>query len=791
MRKTTITLALFLSFVLCLFCFASCGKKSADATTGNQATAPATTASGDATKTGETTGTATQPEATQPEATEPEVTAAPHEHTPDTEWTVIAEPTCSAPGRKVLFCQECGVAIEEDVIPINPDAHAVLSWTVTKEPTLLEQTGSRHGECSLCHQDVVEELAFELEIQHWTDSSDGQFWYKHNIREEVLNGDHFYPTDEAPNGKDLLIEYSVLWNETIKNLIPGTQFDNSPFVDARIGNANGGGDCGYLIWWSFADNMGESFCKFAGGFESGTLGDIEDGDTVTPAGMCAGGGTYADYPNIAGSDPEHPEYGWHRIAIRYHEELTNEAEVKAGEKAKYFLSVTTYIDGVRVSTLTGSDMTRGEGKDSKLFTAVSDGEGGITYADNDRYLYGFRLNWVQAQTGKDVYFSIADYSVTVGDEFVQNVVPVDDPAEKTIEVAEGVTLPAKIWYTVPCDEHVWDGNDTVVKAATLLADGTRAKVCANCGATISTETVKYEPAVVSFTDASSDAYNPVKANLRALEGDKRFYPTDADAEGNDLLIEYSVLWNESMLNFLGSAKPYFHTCVGKENGTEQINNVAYWSPVADNANADCKFAGGFEYGTMRTSEEGNPYPQMTKPVGDSIDEFPNIGGNNGGDGTDQGEPQWGWHRVQIRLHVDVTNAEALKADTTAGATAATYKCTTTIYIDGVLVSILSSDTMTDRNNAYDNKLFSAASDGQGGIVYTDVREEEWIHAMRINSTKAKDGTTIYVVYGDVFVSCGKTFIQNVEKVATPAAAQFEVADGVTVPASMFYQAKAD
>ena len=441
MRKTTITLALFLSFVLCLFCFASCGKKSADATTAKPdvtTAQPGTTPSGEA-----TTATPTTADATEG-STE-------HVHTPATAYTVDREATCQAAGSKSYHCTECDAIIPETVVEIPVTDHNVENWTVTAEATVLNPVGSRHGECTFCHQDIVEDLRFEPEIQHWTDISDGQFWYKHDIQAEVLNGDHFYPTEEAPNGKDLLIEYSVLWNETIKNLIPGTQFDNSPFVDARIGNANGGGDCGYLIWWSFADNMGESYCKFAGGFESGTLGDIEDGDTVTPAGMCAGGGTYADYPNIAGSDPEHPEYGWHRIAIRYHEELTNEAEVKAGEKAKYFLSVTTYIDGVRVSTLTGSDMTRGEGKDSKLFTAVSDGEGGITYADNDRYLYGFRLNWVQAQEGKDVYFSIADYSVTVGDEFVQNVEKVATPVAAELEVAEGVTVPATMFYQAKAD----------------------------------------------------------------------------------------------------------------------------------------------------------------------------------------------------------------------------------------------------------------------------------------------------------------------------------------------------
>ncbi|MBR4336358.1 MAG: hypothetical protein IKP74_07890, partial [Clostridia bacterium] len=346
-------------------------------------------------------------------------------------------------------------------------------------------------------------------------------------------------------------------------------------------------------------------------------------------------------------------------------------------------------------------------------------------------------------------------------------------------------IPETVVAIPATDEHQY-GEWTTTKEASVLGDGAEERTCTVCSHKEQRSTT-FEPTVVTFTDASSDAYNEEKANIREIMGDKHFYPTANDAAGNDLLVEYSILWNDSMLNFVGTAKPYFHTCVGKENGTEEINNIAYWSPVADNSNADCKFAGGFEYGTMRTSEPGNPYPQMTKPVGDSINEFPNIGGFNGGDGIDQGETQWGWHRVQIRLHIDVTNADALKADAAAGATDATYKCITTIYIDGVLVSILSSDAMTNGSVSYDNKLFTAASDGQGGIVYTDVREAEWIHAMRINSTKAKDGTTIYLVYGDVSMTCGKDFVQKVVKVGTPANKTLEVAEGVELGAKVWYR----
>ena len=43
MKKLSIALALLLCVVLCVFCFASCGKKKADATTAAPGTTPAGT----------------------------------------------------------------------------------------------------------------------------------------------------------------------------------------------------------------------------------------------------------------------------------------------------------------------------------------------------------------------------------------------------------------------------------------------------------------------------------------------------------------------------------------------------------------------------------------------------------------------------------------------------------------------------------------------------------------------------------------------------------------------------
>ena len=141
------------------------------------------------------------------------------------------------------------------------------------------------------------------------------------------------------------------------------------------------------------------------------------------------------------------QWGWHRVSIRYREEVTNVDAVKAGEAATYKLTMWVYIDGVLVLHFSDSDHMR-NGVSYKLFTAESDGEGGITYVENDAlYLHGAFMDSTRLEDGKNPgYSSIADYSVTVGTDFVQNVKKVTNPTETTWEIASGVFVPSTMWY---------------------------------------------------------------------------------------------------------------------------------------------------------------------------------------------------------------------------------------------------------------------------------------------------------------------------------------------------------
>ena len=107
-----------------------------------------------------------------------------------------------------------------------------------------------------------------------------------------------------------------------------------------------------------------------------------------------------------------------------------------------------YIDGVMVLHCSDTDhiWEGGDKTDRKHYSAEPDGNGGIKYTENDNlYIHGAFLDSTKMASGVG-YFEIADYSVTIGSNFVQNVRKVTSPVADTLTVAEGVTVPSTMWY---------------------------------------------------------------------------------------------------------------------------------------------------------------------------------------------------------------------------------------------------------------------------------------------------------------------------------------------------------
>ena len=421
MKRLTLTLAFVLCLILCVFAFASCGKKKAAATTAEQATAAATTAA-QTTAAPATTTTATP-------------TPPPHEHTPEANPTVDQKPTCSSPGEQSYYCEECGEKIPgtTEPIPIDPKAHRITEWTVTEPVNMFHVSGRREGYCPLCEQTIGEDLTFEPTIEAFTASS-GQYNTDKVYYADVRGDKHFYPTESDPEGNDLFVEYSILWNETVLNFDPASDC-------YMCGRFEGGKP---LYYFSPVVGCPTSDAAVAGAFE--WMGNfkttVSDAEVTTPATMMAPSSNYADYPNIMGADPDHPEYGWHRIGIRYHLELI---DGRSGDAlTDYVGTVTVYLDGTAIYKLSTGNLGM-QVWESQLFKAevVDDN---VTYSDTDNWIIPFQINRANAKVNTTAYLALADIYVSCGKGFVMPVEKVASPEAATLTVADDVDLPAPIYF---------------------------------------------------------------------------------------------------------------------------------------------------------------------------------------------------------------------------------------------------------------------------------------------------------------------------------------------------------
>ncbi|MBR4770818.1 MAG: hypothetical protein IK090_07830, partial [Clostridia bacterium] len=333
------------------------------------------------------------------------------------------------------YCPECGDVVATEQVPAVPDAHKVASWTVTEAVNMFHTTGSRNGVCTVCGNTIVEEIKFQPTIEAFGYLSGKKYNYSQVDFKDVRGNKHFYPTDDNPDGNDMMIEFSILWNETILNLDPAA---NCYMCGRFEGNKP-------IYYFSPVPGCPTSDAAFSGAFEyMGNFGTpISDAEVTTPATMCGAAPNYSDYPNIAGPDEANPEYGWHRVGIRYHLELL---DGKTGEELTDYVAIATcYVDGVAIFKLsTGTDGM--QNWESMLFRAESDGAGGVVYSDAGNFIIPFQINKAQAKVETTAYLVLADVYVSCGKDFLMKVEKVATPAAATLEVADGVEIPAPIYF---------------------------------------------------------------------------------------------------------------------------------------------------------------------------------------------------------------------------------------------------------------------------------------------------------------------------------------------------------
>ena len=335
---------------------------------------------------------------------------------------------------------------------------------------------------------------------------------------------------------------------------------------------------------------------------------------------------------------------------------------------------------------------------------------------------------------------------------------------------------------IPIDPDGHQADWNVVRQPTVVdqADGSRNGVCVLCGKSVE-QTTRFSPTILACTDKDGGTFVYDRFSFADVTRGAHFYPTADASSGNDLLIEYSVFYNRTMLNLdTERCDPYVTTRINAE-------TVVYWSPTSNISPAWCKYAGGFE-GTednfiIPVSDGTVNTPTKMTGEGGGYDDYPNIGGAN------QSSPAYGWHRVSIRIHQELANATALKQDATAGKTKATYVLTETVYIDGKPAYKLKTETSETPMHKKANLLFTAVSDGKGGIVYTDISADRYVIPFQLDDTTAKSGQTVYVAIADVSVSCGANFVQSVETLTSPTPSTLTVATGVNLSAPIYYRLK--
>ena len=707
MKKLSIALSLILCLVLCVFVFASCGKKdNATGTTAAQGTTPEGTAAA-----------STTAPATTAEATTAEPTTAPHEHTPEADYTIDKPATCGADGSKSIHCSECGNIIPgtEVKIDADPTLHVVDEWTTV--PATVIKEGKKTGTCTVCGQPVEKTVEFEAKI--YDAASAGYAWkIKKNLNDALAEGEHFYPTEENPNGLAYYFEVDFLWNETIT-----TNWIDGDGMRIELVDADSTRDNLYLLVPK-NDKWGSSDAKASGGFDYGWNANHKI--VYGPKGVDGTGTNAENFPNIGA-------YGWHRIGVKVYQE----AAIK-GDGVTYSMVSTLYLDGIKAWQITfdeenGKSFSKWLEKKLMFFTATND-NGTLVYADPSADLcLDFSAYHSEEMTGLFMVTGEA-VSCAVDPDFTpEGAAPVATPAAATITVAEGVDLPAEIWFADP---------DAVPEPD------------------IDFEVFTYNPADLDhYTYNNDKSMLLLTKTLPDMLNGEHFYPTEENPEGLDAYFEMAILYNETMANFANDAFLFTFNFKGG-NG----DNLFYLYTKDNASSAWCKFSGGFDYGRGKGDNPILFGPAGTQ--GGTKDTYPNLG-------------EYGWHKIGVRMH----QSAALDGDNVV------YSGVSYLYIDGELVWKV--DLNMEQFVTHKNLLFTATNNA-GVLVYADNANADKVRMQLRGEGINNSSAPFYFIFGDVSWSVvDPDWIPAVEPVADPTPAEYKINDDLTVPAAVYFQAKSN
>ena len=523
----------------------------------------------------------------------------------------------------------------------------------------------------------------------------------------------FFPNEANDyTGNDLLIEFSFLYNESMSNAKDGV------LTVMYIENNN-------------VFNINLKTGKISNNERSGdvVLYKADDSGNVSIGG-----------------------YGWHRFGVRIHQEAVNANGVE-----DYKIIATAYLDGEKILEVdkTAYAKTKTGQYTGKLFHL---------YPYANRLIYGIigkstkcdvyvMVEDIYKSSANAGYLVLQDLSFSCGQTFLQQVTKVVSPASQTYRSPDGTTMTGDVYFTAAAaHDHDWDGEYKMTKAPTLLENGLKAEHCTICGAmrTVTATPAEMTPVILNANDAaptgwqgnSANDFMAPKQSLKALADENgHFYPTNSNPSGNDLLIEFSILWNDTLHADSGR---YGNLGIFSGSGT----------PAPSTQNTSWLY---FDNGQIELNDGGSGaetiYVKKTSPDPN----YYRVTGN-------------GWHRIGIRYHQTAEIVDASVA----------YTFTYTIYVDGERVSEVKTSNTRFADNNY--LLYTATIENEK-LKYSDGASNRYLSWLFISSF-FNAGKDKYLVLADLNINAAHEFVQQVEPVS-PVAAPFDL--GSYDPAVMYYQ----
>ena len=237
----------------------------------------------------------------------------------------------------------------------------------------------------------------------------------------------------------------------------------------------------------------------------------------------------------------------------------------------------------------------------------------------------------------------------------------------------------------------------------------------------------------------------IKRNINNIKSASQHYYPDVsnDYEGNDLLVEVSFLWNST----LATKYTWQQFTFAHVDAYDLVNVGSVITP---------KERGGYTYDFLYPTEGSHT---------------PSLG-------------EYGWHRLGFRVHQDAEIVDA----------AVKYTYVASVYVDGELkVSFDATDYVVRRNpTGTVTALLYTAKIEDDHLVYYDIRKnanpnstyQTSYAVLMFEEFFTKTGA--YCVLGDLYMTCGHDFVQQVAPVATPAAASINLG-GNDYSAAFYYR----